>query len=172
MPNIHLRPCGYFKFMTAKELIVALDLTPHPEGGYYRETYRSGYSVANRSGNQRSVSTAIYFMLEGNDKSRFHRIKSDELWFFHQGQHIEILIIKNGNLETLILGDDITKGQLPQASIPADCWFAAWIPSGKGYGLVSCTVAPGFDFQDFELAEKDVLSSEFPHLKRVIENFT
>ncbi|RTQ46761.1 cupin domain-containing protein [Hymenobacter gummosus] len=158
--------------MTAQDLIRQLQLLPHPEGGYYRETYRAAQTVANADGQPRSVSTAIYYLLENQDKSHFHRIKSDELWFFHQGQPLEIVIIADGQLTTIVLGPDADKGQVPQAVVPAHHWFGARVQGGRGYGLVSCTVAPGFDFADFELADRAALTREFPQLQGVIEQFT
>ncbi|MDC8105879.1 cupin domain-containing protein [Chryseobacterium sp. PTM-20240506] len=158
--------------MDSKKLVETLKLEPHPEGGYYKETYRSEQTLTLKEGSVRNVSTAIYYMLENENKSSFHRIKSDELWFFHQGEPLEIVFIKDGNLQTIILGNSIENGEVPQAKIDADTWFAAKISSGKGYSLVSCTVAPGFDFLDFELAERSVLFQQYPDLKEVIEEFT
>lgn len=158
--------------MDSKKLVETLKLEPHPEGGYYKETYRSEQTLTLKEGSVRNVSTAIYYMLENENKSSFHRIKSDELWFFHQGEPLEIVFIKDRNLQTIILGNSIENGEVPQAKIDADTWFAAKISSGKGYSLVSCTVAPGFDFLDFELAERSVLFQQYPDLKEVIEEFT
>ncbi|WBO86194.1 cupin domain-containing protein [Hymenobacter yonginensis] len=158
--------------MTAQEIIQHLHLTPHPEGGYYRETYRATDTLTTAAGHTRSVSTAIYYLLENEDKSHFHRIKSDELWFFHQGQALEIILLTPGQPTRLTLGPDFAAGELPQAVIPAGVWFAAQVKHRPGYGLVSCTVAPGFDFADFELAERAALLREFPQAANVVEQFT
>jgi len=158
--------------MGAKSLIERLNLIPHPEGGYFRETYRSSENTLNVDGNKRSQSTAIYFLLENQNKSHFHRIKSDELWFFHQGEAIEILYFENSELHTIQLGNDFHLGQVAQAVIPANVWFASRLVGGKGYGLVSCTVAPGFDFTDFEMAKKRNLLLEFPDFPEIIEEMT
>jgi uncharacterized protein len=158
--------------MDVKELIQKLQLKAHPEGGFYRETYRSTESILTDNGKGRNISTAIYYLLENQDKSLFHRIKSDELWFFHQGQPLEILVIKGTRLVIILLGNDIEKGEVPQAIIPANCWFASSVKNATGYSLVSCTVAPGFDFEDFELAGRENLIQEFPHLKNIIEKYT
>lgn len=158
--------------MNASDLIQQLQLQPHPEGGYYRETYRSIETLTTEQQKTRNVSTAIYYFLEGHDKSAFHRIQSDELWFFHQGQPLEIVFIRNEQLVTIILGNDVTKNQVPQAMIPANTWFAARVQSGAGYSLASCTVAPGFDFSDFELAKRHELLEQYPNLKNTIEVFT
>ena len=158
--------------MGAKSFIEQLNLIPHPEGGYFRETYRSKENTLNSDGEKRSQSTAIYFLLENQNKSHFHRIKSDELWFFHQGEPIEILYFENSELHTIQLGNDFQKGQVAQAVIPANVWFASRLLSGKGYGLVSCTVAPGLDFLDFEMAKKRNLLVEFPEFLEIIEEMT
>ncbi len=157
--------------MNSKDIIDKLHLKPHPEGGYYSETYRSIETTLNNDGNKRSVCTAIYYLLEKDDKSHFHRIKSDELWFFHQGEPLEIVMLQNGEPKTILLGNDIQNGEIPQAKIPANTWFAAKIKSGKCYSLVSCTVAPGFDFSDFELAKREDLLKQYPQVKNIIVEF-
>ena len=158
--------------MSALEIIDKLKLTPHPEGGFYKETYRSDYTMLNEKKENRNVSTAIYYLLEDEDKSLFHRIQSDELWFFHLGQPIEIVLITCDHLTTIILGNDIKKDEFLQVKIPANTWFAAQVKNAKGFSLVSCTVSPGFDFADFDLARREDLIQQFPHLKDVIEKFT
>ncbi len=158
--------------MTAKRLIQTLQLQPHPEGGFYRETYRTEEKITTVDGKVRNIGTAIYFLLEDEDKSHFHRILSDELWFFHQGEPMEIMMIQDGKLHTSLLGNNIEQGEVPQLIIPANIWFAARVKDSKGYALVSCTVSPGFDFADFELANKKDLISEFPEYQSVIDEFT
>lgn len=158
--------------MTAKELIQKLELLRHPEGGWYRETYRSAETMTNKKGEKRNVCTAIYFLLEGKGKSHFHHIQSDETWFFHSGEPLEIVMIVAGKLQSIILGNNILKGEIPQFTVPAQTWFAARIKSATGYSLVSCTVAPGFDFTDFELAERGKLMKEFSELAEIIREFT
>jgi len=158
--------------MDSKDLIRLLQLKPHPEGGFYKETYRSNLSIVTADGNNRSVSTAIYYLLENEDKSHLHRIRSDERWFFHQGAPLEIILIENNQVTTILMGNNIEQGEVPQAGIPANTWFAAKIKNDIGYSLVSCTVAPGFDFSDFELAKRQMLIEEYPHLKSTIEKFT
>ncbi|MCR5890026.1 cupin domain-containing protein [Hymenobacter sp. J193] len=158
--------------MTAQNIIHRLQLLPHPEGGYYRETYRSAQTMETAEGQTRHVSTAIYYLLENEDKSHFHRIKSDELWFFHQGQALEIILLTHGQPTRIVLGSNFANGELPQAAIPANTWFAAHLPRSTGYALVSCTVAPGFDFVDFELADRAALTHEFPQWPELVEQFT
>ncbi|MBD3747939.1 MAG: cupin domain-containing protein [Sphingobacteriales bacterium] len=149
-------------------LIKKLEMLPHPEGGFYKETYRSADFIPNSDGNQRNVSTAIYFLLEKENKSHFHRIKSDEHWFHHIGEPLEILSIQNGELVSIFLGNDLANGEVLQATIPANTWFASRMKNYEGFGLVSCTVAPGFDFADFEMAKKEELLKEFPDLTNII----
>ncbi len=158
--------------MTASDIIRHLNLLPHPEGGYYRETYRSAGQLPTADGQTRSVSTAIYYLLENDDKSHFHRIKSDELWFFHQGQALEIVVLDGSEARIITLGSDFANGEVPQAVVPAHAWFGARLRHAAGFALVSCTVAPGFDFHDFELARRPALTDEFPHLQSLIEQFT
>ncbi|MBF9222028.1 cupin domain-containing protein [Hymenobacter ruricola] len=157
---------------TAQDLIQQLHLQPHPEGGFYRETYRAGLQTTAESGARRNASTAIYYLLENDNRSHFHRIQSDELWFFHQGQPLELLLLQDGGLTTITLGQDVAQGELPQAVVPAHTWFGARVKAGTGFSLVSCTVAPGFDFADFELADRARLTAELPALAAVIAQFT
>jgi uncharacterized protein len=154
--------------MIAEALISFYGLQPHPEGGYYKESYRSeepipGDSLPGRFDGDRSFSTAIYFLLNGDNFSAFHRIKSDELWHFYSGIALNIYVIdRDGELEVTRLGNNIGNGEVFQAVVPAGCWFASE-PSGKnGFSFVGCTVAPGFDFRDFELANRSDLTTTFP----------
>lgn len=163
---------------TASYWIDSLSMQPHPEGGYYRETYRSAESVAGsalpeRFGGSRSLSTAIYFLLESGSFSAFHRIKSDEIWFFHDGLPLRIqMIFPDGTLSSVTIGNEPDRGQQPQAVIPAGCWFGGGPEGEEGYTLVSCTVAPGFDFSDFELADRAELTKRFPQHSGLIRSLT
>ena len=156
------------RIYSARQLIDQLQLHPHPEGGYYRQTYRCeemipADALPNRFQGTRSYSTAIYFLLEGKQHSAFHRIKSDELWHFYTGTGLHIYIIHpGGNTELLKLGDDLANGFAFQQMVPAGCWFASKPVDETGFSFVGCTVAPGFDFADFELAEKERLVKEYP----------
>ncbi len=162
----------------AKLYIERLGLQLHPEGGYFKEIYRSGEIILpeglpRRFQKQRSVSTSIYFLLDGNQISRFHRLKSDELWHFYDGSGISIYIISDtGDLSNVILGKEIGRGEVFQAAIPAGCWFAAELIDKNSFALVGCTVAPGFDFEDFDLGDRDVLLKDFPMLEKIIIKFT
>lgn len=149
--------------MTAAYWIEKLNLLPHPEGGYYRETYRSDQVIkAGRFDAAKNVNTAIYFLLEGKNRSHFHRIKSDELWFFHAGDTLEILMMDKSGVKNILLGSNADRQESFQAIIPANHWFGARVKDEKGYALVSCTVAPGFDFRDFELAKREEMKRLFP----------
>ena len=158
--------------------IEKLQLKPHPEGGYYAETYRSNEWVQaahlpSRYGGNRYFSTAIYFLVEGGKFSALHRIKSDELWHFYTGNPLSIYVIDpQGNLETICIGNNPEQGEVFQAVVQAGCWFGAKLENSEGFALVGCTVAPGFDFADFELANREELVSLFPQHKMVIELLT
>jgi len=142
------------------ELIGQLQLIPHPEGGHFRETYRASALVDTPRG-LRSASTAILFLLDGGERSHWHRIESDEAWHFHSGGGLLIhQLSPNGQAQTTRLGLAFAMGEQPQHVVPAGWWFAAEPAPGSPWCLVSCTVAPGFDFADFELARCEQLS---PH---------
>ncbi|SIO12550.1 cupin domain-containing protein [Chitinophaga niabensis] len=139
-----------------------LQLTQHVEGGSFRETYRAPLVLQQPAG-PRAASTGIYFLLEDGEFSAFHRIASDEMWHFYDGVTLHIYEIKpNGTLHVHRLGRDVAQGEQLQLVIPAGSWFASSVEETGGFALVGCTVAPGFDFADFELAEKAVLSQLFP----------
>lgn len=162
----------------AEQIAAALDMQAHPEGGYYRETYRSqGMIGPQEDGNAfpagRNFSTCIYFMLTAGNFSAFHRIRQDEIWHFYDGNPLELIMISpEGELSGHIMGPGILSGQLPQVVVPAGCWFAAaLVPDGE-YALVGCSVSPGFHFDDFELASRHDLSLQFPEHKTTIARFT
>jgi uncharacterized protein len=157
--------------MTSQNLVGTLQMQPHPEGGYFKETYKSAQTIDTGPG-ERPVCTCIYYLLERNDRSHFHRLQFDELWFFHQGQPLQIDCIQNGQLVSITLGNDVQKGEMPCAKVPANTWFGAKIKNGEGYTLVSCTMSPGFDYADFELADREALATRYPQLRNVIEAYT
>ena len=135
---------------TADDVIRMLQLEAHPEGGYYRETFRDTQKTG-----ERSASTAIYFLLKQGEISRWHRIDSVEVWHWYGGAPIRLGIRKaEGPVETLLLGNDLVKNEHPQAIVPAYAWQTA--ETLGAWTLVGCTVAPGFDFTGFELAESDL----------------
>jgi len=147
-----------------------LEMDNHPEGGYYKETYRSSdYITADGFEGERSVATGIYFLLFDDVFSAFHRIKSDEMWHFYEGSTLEVLYFQDGVLKTILLGNQPEKGEVLQAVVPKNCWFGSRVKNSEGHALVGCTVAPGFDFQDFEMAKAEELVKEFPKYSELIE---
>lgn len=160
--------------------IAHLGLEPHPEGGWFRETHRAAESVAAealpaRFGGARSFSTAVYFLITRDAFSALHRIRSDELWHFYAGDAVTLAILDadgRGGLATRRLGNDPMLGEAPQITIPAGAWFGAEVAPPGAYALVGCTVAPGFDFADFELGERSALVSRYASHRTVIERLT
>lgn len=164
--------------MTAQTWIRKLGLKPHPEGGYYRETYRAAESVSpgaspGQARGSRSLSTAIYFLLKRGQVSCFHRIMSDEIWHHYAGGSVIIHgLTSKGRHIQFKLGTCQSRGERPQAVIPAGIWFGAVLAPGVSFALVGCTVAPGFDFADFELAGRADLMRQFPRHKAIIRTLT
>jgi predicted cupin superfamily sugar epimerase len=139
--------------MTAKQYVDLLQMNPHPEGGFYKECFRSKEEL-NFYGFEgtRSLSTSIYFLLEQGQTSSLHRIKSDEIWYFHDGQTLEIIELdESGNELITRLGQNILDGDVLQHVVSAGRWFGARPSEGASFCLVGCQVSPGFDFKDFEL---------------------
>jgi len=157
---------------TPDNLVSLLSLLPHPEGGHFKETYRSQSSVTRtEDGVSRSASTAIYYLLCGGERSTWHRIQSDELWHFYEGVPIRIYVLEpHGALSILRLGNPLRhEGAQFQALVPAGRWFAAECEEPEGFSLVGCTVAPGFEFEEFEIADKRVLHQHWPEHGALIE---
>ncbi len=154
-----------------------LDLKNHPEGGYFKETYRSTEKIGGDRISEfpsgRSFWTAIYYLLEGKQVSKFHRIKSDETWHFYEGTPATIHIIHpDGLYEARYLGSNLDSGNEYQHVVPANSWFGVSIDDTDGYLLAGCTVAPGFDFNDFEMGDAYKLKQAFPEHKEIIESLT
>jgi len=164
--------------INAEYLIKKLGLKRHPEGGYFKETYRSSevilkHALPARFNGDRVFSTCIYFLLNKKEFSGFHAIQQDELWHFYEGSSLTIHIIdQKGAYSTLKLGRNIENGDSFQAVVRAGCWFAATVNNTEAYALVGCTVAPGFDFADFEMADRDRLSEIHPQHRDIIEKYT
>ena len=162
----------------ARYWIDRLALRRHPEGGYYRETYRSKESIARenlpeRFGGNRAFSTAIYFLLPSEEFSTFHRIKQDEVWHFYEGSTLTIHVIDTKDeCSSIELGRDIESGESLQAVIEAGCVFGATVERPGTFALVGCTAAPGFDFQDFEMPKRDELLARYPQHQDIIERLT
>jgi len=161
-----------------QQLIQQYALQPHPEGGWYKETYKSkefieATALPIRFGGARSFSTAIYFLLEHGNFSAFHKIKSDECWHFYAGGPLQVYILQpNGVLDIITLGNNITEGQLFQYVVPANCWFASQPAPATSFSFVGCTVSPGFDFNDFEMADAVTLSTSYPQHAGIIKQLT
>lgn len=170
MSSYALRPAGYW--------IRQLNLQPHPEGGYFSETYRSSEQIASttlpaRYSGGRSYATGIYFLVEGDSFSALHRIQSDEMWHFYAGSTLTVYVIDpSGQLTEIYLGQNPEDGEVFQAVVKAGCWFGSKVKDPAGYALVGCTVAPGFDFADFELARRHELTSQFPQHTAIIRALT
>jgi len=161
----------------ARYWIEKLKLDPHPEGGHYRQTYKSDLlisadSLPGHSG-PRAASTAIYFLLEAENFSAFHRLRSDELWHFYAGSPLLVHVIDPaGGYSSLLLGNDPNAGQVFQAVVPAGHWFASHVADWKSWVLVGCTVSPGFDFADFELAQRTDFIRQHPQHETMIRRLT
>lgn len=161
----------------AKYWIEKLRLEPHPEGGYFRQTYKSSLVIEKAAlpcfVGSRAASSAIYFLLERENFSAFHRLRSDEMWHFYAGSPLVVHVINPaGAYSSILLGSDPEAGQSFQAVVPAECWFASHVVDWKSWALVGCTVAPGFEFEDFEMAKREELLREFPHQREMIEKLT
>ncbi|UQZ91115.1 cupin [Deltaproteobacteria bacterium Smac51] len=158
-------------------IIRQLNMIPHPEGGSFVESYRANGLIPARAlpdgfSGDRSYSTAIYFLLEGGQKSHLHRIRQDETWHFYLGDPLRLVMIgPSGDPSEIILGQDILAGQHLQYTVPAGVWFGATPAPGAIYSLVGCTVAPGFDFADFELASGTELKKAWPSISGLISEF-
>jgi uncharacterized protein len=158
--------------------IEKLQLEPHPEGGYFKETYRSNTHISHQclpekySGDRNSA-TSIYFLLESTQVSSFHRLKSDELWFYQHGNAVQIYMLHDQDgLRTVTLGPNLDQQQELQVVIPAGTVFGADGIHHSGFSLMGCVVTPGFNFNDFELLSRDFLLTKYPLHKELITRLT
>jgi predicted cupin superfamily sugar epimerase len=162
----------------AKYWIEKLQLEEHPEGGYFRQTYRSEVSIAQEAlpagfAGARAASTAIYFLLEEENFSAFHRLRSDEVWHFYAGDPLVVHVIEpEGHYSSILLGCDLEAGQVLQGVVRAGCWFASHVADWNSFSVVGCTVAPGFDFDDFELGKRAELVATYPQHRELIQRLT
>lgn len=161
-----------------RNLIEKLDLQPHPEGGYFKETYRSKGEIntelfdSKYNGN-RNYSTCIYFLLTSDRFSAFHKVNQDEIWHFYDGAPIRLHVIsETGTYSEHRIGRNFSKGETPQLVVPGNHWFAAEVVKKDSYSLVGCTVAPGFDFDDFTLPSRKELIDQFPQHVEIISKLT
>jgi len=163
---------------TAKYWIEKLELLKHPEGGYFKEVYRSDENIPDlalpdRYQGERSFATSIYFLLEGDEFSSFHRIQSDETWHFYVGYALELYVLsEEAKLTRHSLGRNLEFGEHLQVTIPRNSWFGGRVADPKGFALLGCTVAPGFHFDDFELADRKILLKQFPEHQQLISELT
>jgi predicted cupin superfamily sugar epimerase len=159
--------------LTEQEVIAALGLSPHPEGGFFRETFRASASVsAPFAPVSRAASTAIYFLLSAGEFSAFHTVLSDEVWHHYAGASLELHTIdRAGRHQRVELGPNLQHGECPQWVVPAGRLQAARV-IGEGFALCGCTVAPGFDFADFNLPSRSELTLRYPALADLILSFT
>lgn len=153
----------------AIELIDQLQLLPHPEGGFYRETYRSEHTI---HGTEKKLMTSIYFLLTGQNYSRFHRIISDETWYFHEGNTLLVHTIDEETHTANRLGLTLENGDTPFLVIPGGTIFGSEVLDRTGFALVSCAVSPGFDFSDFELFAAEDLLPHYPQHEAIILHMT
>ncbi len=164
--------------MNAKDWIEELGLQRHPEGGWFREVYRAEGSIphdglTDRFGGDRAYSTAIYFLLRGQEFSGLHRIRQDELWHFYAGSPLTIHCIdRKGQHSTLHLGMEVSEGRAPMRVVPAGDLFGATVDDAGSFTLVGCTAAPGFDFADFEMPGRAALLEQYPQHRSLIERLT
>jgi len=156
----------------AARLVELLGLSPHPEGGFYRETWRAPLVLGELPQGARAASTAIYFLLPAGTFSALHRVASDEAWHHYDGDPVDLhLIDDDGEYMVAALGKDIAAGERPQYVVPAGTWQAA-VPRGERFALCGCTVAPGFDFRDFAMPRGAELVARFPELAERIGQLT
>lgn len=156
--------------LSPKELIEHYQMTPHPEGGHYAETYRSNLEFETQRG-KRNASTAIHFLLQKGERSHLHRLTSDEGWHWHLGDTLRLIeITPEGRLIETKIGPHLKEGEVLQHIVPAGHWFAS--ETTGDFSFVGCTVSPGFDFSDFEMANRKALETEFPHLSQEVLGFS
>ena len=163
---------------TIRSIVQELDLAPHPEGGFYKETYRSQGIVSQKDlgdayGGARNFSTSIYFLLTSESFSAFHKIEQDEQWHFYLGSPIKLHVIApDGTYWNQAIGINFAKGEVPQYMVPGNHWFATEVPESASFALAGCTVAPGFNFKDFVMPSRASLTEMFPQHEAIIKRLT
>ena len=159
--------------LKSSDIVKLLGLIELPEeGGYYSRTYQSPESVELPRGN-RALGDAIYYLITEDQFSGLHKLKCDEMWHFYEGHPLEICFIDaEAKLNFIKLGRDFEKGEVLQAVVPANCWFGSYLTEGSDYALVGCTVSPGFDFQDFEMPDRNELLKLYPEFSDIILKLT
>jgi predicted cupin superfamily sugar epimerase len=159
--------------MTADAVIALLQLQPHPvEGGFFRETYRCADSL-DRTGDRRSISTAIYYLLTPKTVSALHRLPGDEVFHFYAGDPVRMLQLwPDGSTRTLVLGTDLKAGQVPQLVVPGGVWQGSVLAGGGAWALLGATMAPGFDYADYVGGNRAELTARYPDEAKMIERLT
>lgn len=160
---------------SAEYWINHLEMEAHPEGGYYKEAYRNPSTIQiMEQGGTRNLATSIYFLLRHNDKSHFHQLKSDEIWYYHEGRPVVVHLLENGEYRKAVLGKDPENGESFQLLIPRGSIFAAEVlnASEGDYTLMGCMVNPGFDFKDFRMVDAAELTGQYPDHLDLIQQFT
>ncbi|EOZ96045.1 hypothetical protein of Cupin superfamily [Indibacter alkaliphilus LW1] len=154
-----------------RQLVKELNLKPHPEGGFYAETYRSEWQFSTDHG-PRSLMTCIYFLLTSENSSKFHQIKSDEMWFYHEGSPLTVHVLAETGYEQLLVGPPDKVGHKPYQLVEQGVVFGSTVDDKDSYSLVSCVVAPGFDFRDFRLLSFEELIEKWPSHSEIIKRLT
>jgi len=155
-----------------------LELAKHVEGGYYKEVYKNSEAITDKElkssfSGKRHLATSIYFLLTSEDASNFHRLKSDEIWYYHAGAPLTVYVIdEKGDLKELKVGLDIENGEQPQVIVPAGSIFGSMVNKENSFSLVGCMVSYGFDFHDFELFSREELLAKYPEHKDIILKLT
>jgi predicted cupin superfamily sugar epimerase len=158
--------------MTAEEIVKLLELKPHPEGGFYRETYRSPQVVPGTDP-PRACSTAIFYLLAPGTVSKLHRIVCDEVFHFYLGEPVTWVLLKpGGRFEKVVLGNRLEEGQQPQMLVPAGTWFGGYLNEGGRFALMGTTVAPAFEFEDLTMGERQELLAQYPQAQAEIVKLT
>jgi uncharacterized protein len=159
---------------TADYYIQALQLEGHIEGGYFKELYKNSRTIRpQKDAEERVLSSTIYYLLKSGGVSKFHKLKSDEIWFFHDGSPLLIHMINQaGELQSVRLGLSVANGELPQVLVPAGTIFGAEVAEKDSFGLVSCMVSPGFDYKDFELCSYQELAKKYPNYLDLIKRLS
>lgn len=161
----------YITEHSASYWIDQLGLEPHPEGGFFKRTYQSPHTVTREE--TRPLSTSIYFLLRSEDVSHFHRLQSDEIWYYHGGSSLTVHVIhEDGSYQAIRLGPNLEQGEVLQAVVPAHSIFGSTVQDADTFALVGCMVSPGFDFADFELFAREELLAQYPQHASIIRKLT
>ncbi len=156
-----------------KQLIDHYQMEVHPEGGWFKETYRSDVEIKNANEDKRQILTSIYFLLTDENISKFHTIQSDELWYYHSGSALTVHCISpNGTYRQLKIGPNFKAGEQFQAIVPKGTIFGSTVDEPENFSMVGCAVAPGFDFRDFKLFDRLELTKQFPEHSLIIQKLT